>query len=225
MEKRCLGEKITSNQHHKQGLSSQERFKNLCETMVAIENPFKEKCTELLALDKRNCAHDDVVTTVNSIEALGTAQCEHYVKVVIEEGTSSIHQPIKRNNLSTFKKNMVKSQTKNMQQVVGLKSDCNLFGQLYIASKFRDGNLDEFFSHENHPWPPALSVHGKLNLPSKKSDSLALLEPESPLTAPSLYHTKIFDGSVIVHALPTYHVSAFSKYADSIVSPMDKTTT
>ena len=47
--------------------------------------------------------------------------------------------------------------------------------------KFVNTRLDEFFAHENHPWPPALSLHGKFRL------------------TPSYFDAKVFDGTAIVH--------------------------
>ena len=38
-----------------------------------------------------------------------------------------------------------------------LKKNCQLFWQLCIACQVRDGNLDEFFSHENQTFPTSLS--------------------------------------------------------------------
>ena len=59
--------------------------------------------------------------------------------------------------------------------MASLRSDFNLFSCLFIASKYRDGDLEDFFSHENHPWPPSISEHEKLQLPNKKSDLLSCL--------------------------------------------------
>jgi hypothetical protein len=42
-------------------------------------------------------------------------------------------------------------------QLSTLKNNCSLFSKLYIASKIRNGGLDEFFQHENQACPPALS--------------------------------------------------------------------
>ena len=114
-----------------------------------------------------------------------------------------IHESIKKNNLPLFM-TRTKFIPKSKQQTANLKSDCNLFGQLYIASMFHGGNLEEFFSHENHSWPPALS---NIYLPTKKSDLLNQLIVRDPVQAPLFYNAKIFDGAAIVHALPTQQVS------------------
>ena len=81
-------------------------------------------------------------------------------------------------------------------------------------SKYRDGDLDDFFSHENHPWPPSISENGKLCLPTKKSDLLCLDGPavESPVNV----HVKIFDCPAIVHSLNNKQVTTFDEYGDNL---------
>ena len=39
-----------------------------------------------------------------------------------------------------------------------VKSDRALFSRLYIGCQNRGADLDDFFRHENHPFPPSLSV-------------------------------------------------------------------
>ena len=104
--------------------------------------------------------------------------------------------------------------------MASLRSDCNLFSHLFIASKYRDGDLEDFFSHENHPWPPSISEHGKLRLPNKKSDLLSCLgESTMHREAPMIFHAKIFDGPAIIHSLSTKQASTFEKYGDEVFLP------
>ena len=103
--------------------------------------------------------------------------------------------------------------------MTSLKSDCNLFSHLYIASKYRDGDLENFFSHENHPWPPSLSEHGKLHLPTKKSDLLTLLNAETSTEPSYNFDCKVFDGAAVVHMLPTKQASAFYEYGGKVFLP------
>ena len=56
-----------------------------------------------------------------------------------------------------------------------LKTGRNLFSRLYVASQFRDGNLNDYFSHMNQPCPPSLSARGKLKL-GTKSEIVRCLE-------------------------------------------------
>ncbi|CAH3181917.1 unnamed protein product [Porites evermanni] len=57
-----------------------------------------------------------------------------------------------------------------------MKSDCALFARLYISCQTRDGDLDEFFKHENQGCPPSLLHLGKLRLPKKKYELTECLE-------------------------------------------------
>ena len=75
----------------------------------------------------------------------------------------------------TFSWPPVKTKSKQKDQLAALKSDCGLFSRLYISCQTRHGDLDEFFSHENHSAPPALSTSGKLRI-GVKSDLLHCLE-------------------------------------------------
>ena len=75
-----------------------------------------------------------------------------------------------------------------------------------------------FFSHENHPWPPSLSDNGQIRLPTKKSDLVGLLNisQEEP---PTKFDVKVFDGTAIVHMLPTNHATTFNDYSCTIFIP------
>ena len=59
--------------------------------------------------------------------------------------------------------------------VSSMKSDRNIFSRLFVASQFRDGNLNDYFSHKNQPCPSSRSARGKLKL-GTKSDSVRCVE-------------------------------------------------
>ena len=107
---------------------------------------------------------------------------------------------------------MSKKYTKTKQQIRSLKSDCNLFSHLYIASKFRD---ETFFAHENHPWPPSLADQGKLRLPTKKSD-LRLFNDGTTPEPPTYFDVKLVDGPAVVHFLSCKQVSTFTEYSNNV---------
>ena len=117
---------------------------------------------------------------------------------------------------------MPKKSKKVTQKLANLKSDCNLFSHLYIASNFRDGNLEDFFKHENHPWPPSLSEQGQFRLPTKKSDLLTFLASVADLQPPSYYDAKALDGPAIIHSLPVKEARTFDGYSDNIFIPWTK---
>ena len=115
-------------------------------------------------------------------------------------------------------KSKAPSLSKGKQQIKNLKNDCNLFSQLYISSAYRDGNLVEFFKHENLPWPPSLSDEGDLYLPSKKSDLLHLSKSGQPVP-PALYHASVYEGASMVHSLPLKTATTFGEYAEIVFLP------
>ena len=59
-------------------------------------NSFMDDFPELLVLDTRNCASDAVVSTVETIEELGSTQYQQYMTDVIKNRIVSIHDPIKK---------------------------------------------------------------------------------------------------------------------------------
>ena len=132
----------TADQQHEQGCSTQRLFQKQVNSLSAVisnmGNPFLDDCPELLALHTRDCTTDAVVETVHTIESLGRAQYQQYVTDVIVNRTVQIQQPIKKNSLPLFKRPSPKRSKKVKQDLANLKSDCNLFSHLYIASKFRD---------------------------------------------------------------------------------------
>ena len=82
-----------------------------------------------------------------------------------------------------------------------MKSDVELFARLYISCQTRDGNLEDFFQHENQAWPPALSDGGRLRL-GTKSDLLTCLEDlSSPQTKAPDATCVVLDGAAIVQMI------------------------
>ena len=100
-----------------------------------------------------------------------------------------------------------------------MKSDCNLFSRLYLACQARDGDVDQFFSHENHACPPSLSQGGKLRLGSK-ADLMPCLEVETaaPEASP-LVDATFLDGAAVVQMLNPGTAKTFLDYAEQVFLP------
>ena len=86
----------------------------------------------------------------------------------------SVDEVLSRNKLTLFTTKHL-SEKKGKQQHMLMKSDMQLFSRLYIACQTRDGNLDEFFLHENQSCPQSLSNMRNLRL-AGKSDLLPCLK-------------------------------------------------
>ncbi|KAG0726527.1 hypothetical protein GWK47_036344 [Chionoecetes opilio] len=113
-----------------------------------------------MALDTRNVIDHPVVNTVRTVEPVGKKQYETYKKSVLTDATHSIHDPFKKNKLPLFRSPTPKTKSKQVGQVSMLKDDVALFSRLYIVTQHRDGDLDTFFKHENHPYPPSWLKEG-----------------------------------------------------------------
>ena len=94
-----------------------------------------------------------------------------------------ISDTIKCNNLHLFSRPPVKGKSSKQQRISSLKRNCSLFSRLCIASQVPDGDLDQFFQHENQPCQPSLSQMGALR-GGTKSDLLCGLQDITPMNVP-----------------------------------------
>ena len=120
-------------------------------------NPFTEYSNDLLVLNSRDVVDTAIADTMWQMEKLGLEQYETYVVERLVNQTVSITDPIRRNNLHLFSHPPVREKSWKQLQMSSLKNDCSLFFRLYIASQIRNGDLDDFFQHENQACPPSLS--------------------------------------------------------------------
>ena len=118
-----------------------------------------------------------VADSVRKVESLGEDQYKKFVEERLESCTKPITETLPKNKLSLFSRLPVKTQSKQKEQLAALKSDFVLHSRLYISCQTRHGDLDQFFSHENHAAPPALSTSGKLRI-GVKADLLHCLQSE-----------------------------------------------
>ncbi|KAJ8406772.1 hypothetical protein AAFF_G00296880 [Aldrovandia affinis] len=218
--------KKTELKHHEQTKHTQVAFardvRALTRVMGEMGNPFCEDSKDLLVLDSRDLADPAVINTLHQIEKLGQEQYDTYVNERLVHQTKPITDPIKRNNLHIFSRPPVREKSRTQFQVLSLKNDCSLFSRLFIASQTRDGDLDEFFAHENQACPPALSQMGKIRL-GTKSDLVGCLErlitPRENDAASPPVEVMILDGAAIVNMLAPGNAKTFSEYASLVFLP------
>ena len=78
---------------------------------------------------------------------------------------------------------------------------------LYIACKVREGNLEEFFKHENAPFPPALSNYDRM-CQGTKSDLLKSLEIGTRVTCADMKAT-VFNAALFVNRTARHLLSIY----------------
>ena len=93
--------------------------------------------------------------SVECLTTLASKGLEQYATIVEERlktNTKPITATIKRNNVVLLNVQSKRSK-KSGDKVSLLKSESSLFESLYVACQTRNGDLNNFFSHENIPFP------------------------------------------------------------------------
>ena len=220
---------VLETHHHEQTKSKQVTFaqhvRGLVEVMEEMGNPFLEESKDLLQLDTRDIIDPAVAASIHQAEEVGQQQYEAYITDRLLERSVPISEPIKKNKLLLFSQPPPKARSKSAPQVSSLKSDVSLFSRLYISCQSRDGNLEDFFRHENQACPPSLSQHGKQRL-GTKSDLLHCLQSTTELncSTPSVPVTDvtILDGAAVINFLNPLDAKTFDDYALKVFLPSIK---
>ena len=221
--------------HHKQCKSIQMAFFNqvkaLTNVIEEMGNPFNDESKDLLVLDSRDIADPLVVDAMRNLKKTGQEQYNTFVTERLLTQTTSVYDPIKRNKFPLFSRPPVWEKSRAKHQLLSLKGDCSLFSSLYISCQTRDGDLDDFFSHENQACPPSLSNMGKLRLGTKShiincleklvptTDDDFMLDVQTPSTDKPTVDAVILDGAAIVNMLKPGTACTFSDYASEIFLP------
>ena len=138
-----------------------------------------------------------------------------FVRERLIDRSKPLEDRITRNNLCLWTTPSKIKIDKDKQKLKSSCTDCQLFSKLYIGCQNREGNLDEFFSHENQGSPSSLSDGGRIRQGSK-SDLIPCIEKmietdEKP--APSVL---ILDGVAIVQMLKPRLSKTFLEYSENI---------
>ena len=119
-------------QNHEQGLSAQKTFQRpvgrLSRTIRRLGNPFLDHFPDLFTLDSCNCVDESVIAALNTLEETGWKQYQDFVKKILEHRTRSIHDPIKKNFLTRFKRPQLKATSKQGKMIKVLQNNAEIFG-------------------------------------------------------------------------------------------------
>lgn len=219
--------KVADYHHHEESkhvqIAFQRDVKSLTAVIEEMGNPFTENSDDLLALDSRDIADSAVVNTIRQIESIGKEQYNSYVTERLVDRSKPITEPIKRNKLQLFRTPTVAKKSKAQQKVSSLKNDCSLFSRLYVSCQIRNGDLDEFFKHENQGHPPSISQSDGTMRSGTKSDLVHCLEHLIPqnanVMASPAVEVIILDGAAIVNMLKPGAAKTFQDYATQVFLP------
>jgi hypothetical protein len=79
-----------------------------------------------------------------------------FIKERLQTQRKNITDVLHRNRLLLFKEKPDRANSR-VNKVKVLKNDMQLFSRLFVSCQTRVCNLEEFFRHENQPFPPSLS--------------------------------------------------------------------
>lgn len=213
----------TSDKHHEPYSSYQQRelreIRSIKHKFEEYGNPFTEEIDELCHITTRTVSAQSVTVTVHTVEEVGKKLFADYIDQRLVQKNLTIFHPIQKNSLPLFGTHTRKP-GKIQQSVKALKADCNLFARLYVACQNRDGNLNEFFRHENQSQPPSLSHEGHIRL-GTKSDIVGVLESllESTFERNLNVDAVVYDGAALVNILQPKTCKTFFQYATEIFCP------
>ena len=101
--------------------------------------------------------YSNALARLRKVEEVGMAHYEFSIAERLMQQSKSLYDPIKRNNLRASDDPASNVSSKTKQQLSSARNHCLLFPRLYISCQTREGNLDQFFQHENQSFPPSLS--------------------------------------------------------------------
>ncbi len=213
------------DKHHDQNPASQREFQDdvrkLISMFESLGNPFLEDSGALYSLDSKDVMSPDVIISLMNARDDGKNLFQQFVDERIGQAVNKpITEVIPRNKFLGFRSLVSKRSSSQQSQIQSLKSDNRLFSEMYIATQQRQGDMTEFFSHENSCFPPALSKEGHLR-EGTKSDLLECLQRMCDISgggAPNV-EAKVLDGSVIVQLLCPRGCKTFSDYARDVFLP------
>ena len=207
------------NNHHENTSAFEKRFRKhvnaLEQSFIKEGNPFEEDENVLMTIVSRNIMSEKAKESVYQATELGKRQYAEFVQMRLHIGEMSIYNTIKKNKLILFRnKNSIVTQ-KSKIKVSSLKDECKLYASLYVACQTREGDLNDFFAHENHSFPPALSSYGKLRQTTKSDGIKILSKLHEPLYEEQDVTAIALDGAAIVQMVPPRTSKTMGQYCEN----------
>ena len=157
-EVECQANETTQHAtHHKQDTSSSTsvpwKSAKTFQVLDDMVNIFEEENRNLYSFDTKDVIHPSAVELIVTHLERGQLSFHEFLARLEKESNK------KKNKVDFFWQEQTSAIT-SKQKV--LKEDCQLLYNLLISWQRRECDLQEFFYHENQPFPAALSEGGKL---------------------------------------------------------------
>ena len=217
--------KKDTDHHHVPSVQNMflSQVKSVTGVMEELGNPFADTSTDLYMLDTKRIIPASVVNTIMPAEDIGTRQYPKFVAERVNVNTTAFNDTIHKNSLPLLNSSSEKKPAKSASKISNLHNGVYLFSWMYISCQARDSNMDDFFMHENHAWPPTLATNCIMHH-TNKSDLMECLESlvPQPESAPN-FDVKIVGGAALVHTLDPKKskvpVKTFQDYSQLVFLP------
>ena len=123
-------------------------------------NPFNEDSQNLVTLDSEEVMGETAVSYIREVQTIAQSQYEMYVDERLKQRSVLISNIIPKSNVSIIRKTQQTNHSRTAYEIKSLKNNCELFSRMYISCQSRDGDMDDFFRHENRGMPPLLTDMG-----------------------------------------------------------------
>ena len=152
--------------HHEDTASFERDFRKDRDSLIAsileYGNPFKEEEQNLVHITSRHVLDDVATKSVKDVKRIGEDQYTAFVNERLINRRTSLYDTLKRNDMSLFRQKHLLKMSKSKQKIADLYSERRLYAKLHVACHSREGDVDNFFAHENHAFPVSISEYGKL---------------------------------------------------------------
>ena len=180
-----------------------------------MANPFREDEECLVNIESKHILTKDASESVKSAKVKCEKQSKELIENCLVNRTKSLYDSISKNKLNFFRHRNHVAVSKKSQEINSLKSDCRLYGNLYLACQARKGDLEEFFVHENYSYLPAISEYRKLRKCNDKSDFLGCIkEIHQPSRANATVECFVIGGAAFVNVHQPRTSKNFGEYCE-----------
>ncbi|CAH0387092.1 unnamed protein product [Bemisia tabaci] len=139
---------------------SEESIRKVIEAFGQFFNPFEVETKEdLFCLSSGRPLPRTVDVRLLKINEIGQSDFSNFIQDRMITKEISFHDPIKRNNIKTFKVLQEKRTVSTTQnKLVEIRAERNLFGRILLLSQNHELNLEEILSYSLSPIPWALAT-------------------------------------------------------------------
>ncbi|GFR97306.1 hypothetical protein ElyMa_004474500 [Elysia marginata] len=189
----------------------------------AVEDQFEDGLASLASGRK---VQEDVADDLLSVERKGKELFESFVKNRLKKKTEGFHKPLQRNKTKTFSSLKKATTLKKDKNVVKVKAQRNLFGQLLVLSQEDNIDLQKVLQYPLTPTQWSLATPDGWLLKTNKATLLRKLTLENSLKfddyAKNRNTAYIVDGNALMQSFSTIP-NTFGEIAESTFSSLPQT--